>query len=106
MSKKALNIIAEIKKLLSENYSDFKGIYFFGSRSKTVSSIDSDYDIAIIFDRKIDREFKYEIIDLVYGVDLKYDVILDVKVYCEGDIRNPITPFRRNIKNEGVLFGV
>ena len=64
MQNKALNIINEIKKILEETYSDFKGIYFFGSQSKNVNPIESDYDLALIFSRKIDRKFKNEIIHI------------------------------------------
>lgn len=106
MQNKALNIINEIKKVLEETYSDFKGIYFFGSQSKNINPNESDYDLALIFSRKIDRKFKNEIIDLIYGFDLKYEVVLDVKIFSESEIKNPITPFRRKIKNEGFFYGV
>ncbi len=106
MIKNTINIINDLKLLLEHNYHDFKGLYFFGSRVKGGSTAKSDYDLALIFGRKINRSFRDEIIELVYELDIKYDIILDVKVYSINDILNPITPFRYNIKNEGVYYGV
>jgi len=101
-----LNIINDLKTLLKNKYSEFEGVYFFGSRAKGNATAKSDYDLALIFSREIDRSFRDEVIELVYELDLKYDVILDVKVFSANDILYPITPFRYNIKNEGIYYGV
>lgn len=98
-------IILEIKTELSKKYKDFKGIYFYGSRAKDNYKKESDYDIALIFDRKIEWKFENEINDLIYNYDLKNEIIIDYKVYNEKDINIPATPFRKIVKNEGIFYG-
>lgn len=106
MENKILNIIGELKILLSENYTDFIGIYLFGSQSKKITPAESDYDLAIIFEREINRKFKNEIIDLIYSFDLKYEIVLDVKIFSAKEISEPVTPFRRSIKETGLFYGL
>ncbi len=106
MQKKILNSINEMKGLLQTNYKDFKGIYFYGSQAREDTNIYSDYDLAFIFERKVDRKFRDEIIDLLYGFDLKYDIVVNVKVFSESESDNPTTPFQDNMKNDGIFYGV
>jgi predicted nucleotidyltransferase len=106
MTKKFLDIlINEIKNELVKKYNDFSGIYLFGSRVKGTHSNDSDLDIAITFSRSIDKKFKDEIRDLIYEYDLKYDLVIDTHIYNLQDILFPKTPFRYNVKNEGIFYG-
>lgn len=106
MRKKIEDIIQEISDLLEKKYSSFQGIYLFGSRSYQNSSENSDVDIAVVFNRDIDRNFKNEIIDLIYDFDLEYDLIFDVKILSKNEISNPTTPFRSLIKENGIYYGV
>jgi predicted nucleotidyltransferase len=99
-------IISEISRELKSKYDDFRGIYLFGSYSRNEQHKDSDIDIAILFDREIDREFKDEIIGTIYEFEVKNDLIIDSFMFNFTDILNPITPLRLNIKNEGVFYEV
>lgn len=100
------NIISELKKVIKGHHPEFEGIYFYGSRMKGDSTTYSDYDFALVFNRNVDRKFRDKILEIVYELELKYDVLLDVKVYSSNDIQNPITPFRVCIKAEGIFYGV
>ena len=104
MDKKTQQIIDEMKCELKDRYPDFRGIYLFGSRIRGKHSQDSDYDLVLIFDRKIDWKFDREISRIIYNYDLKYDIFIDNYLYNMSDIINPITPLRENVKNEGVFF--
>jgi predicted nucleotidyltransferase len=99
-------IIKEISDNLKNKYSDFRGMYLFGSRAKGTYNADSDLDLLLIFDKEIDWRFKQEIYDFIYDYDLKYDTIIDTKIYSHSDIINPITPFRDIIKKEGIFYGI
>jgi predicted nucleotidyltransferase len=99
-------IINEISEKLKNKYSDFKGIYFFGSREKGTYNFDSDLDLLLVFEKEIDWRFKQEIYDLIYAFDLKYDTIIDTKIYSHSDMLNPLTPFRTIVKKEGVFYGI
>ena len=59
-------IIAEISGLLKIKYADFKGIYFFGYRTRGDYRADSDYDLLFLFDRKISWKFREEIRHVIY----------------------------------------
>jgi len=98
-------VIKELSEILRDKYSDFKGIYFFGSRAKGDYDAYSDYDLVIVFDRKIDRKFKDEIRKIVYEFDLRYDIIIDSHIHSHEEILKPVTPFRENVKNEGIFYG-
>jgi len=100
-------IISKLNEQLKKSYPDFKGLYFYGSRVAGKGTKDSDYDIVFLFERKkIDRSLKDEIISLVYDYELENDIIIDVRVYTFQSIQNPKTPFRLNVKTEGVFYGV
>ena len=105
MEKSLINTV--IDKLISElkmKYSDFTGIYLFGSRVRNDFKVNSDYDIAILFNRLVNQNFKDEIIDIIYNYILEFDIFIDAHIYSSQDIYHPITPFRQNIKNEGVFY--
>ncbi|MBU2446826.1 MAG: nucleotidyltransferase domain-containing protein [Bacteroidetes bacterium] len=103
--EKIEKVIKELSEILRDKYSDFNGIYFFGSRVKGGSDEFSDYDIAIVFDRIIGRKFKDEIRKIVYDLELKYEIIIDSHIYSHFEILKPITPFRENVKNHGIFYG-
>ena len=106
MKKHIDDIITELKSALKKKYPDFTGIYFYGSQRGVISSLESDYDLALVFNKKINKKFKEEIIDLIYEFDLQYDIVIDAKIYSSDEISNPVTPFRANVKNEGTFYGV
>jgi uncharacterized protein len=97
-------IIQELLVELKEKYSDFRGIYLFGSRARGDYNKDSDYDLAIIFDRKIDTKLKREISRIIACLMVKYQIIVDNPVMDMNDLIEPITPLRENIKNEGIFY--
>ena len=98
------NIINEIKEELKQKYSDFRGLYLFGSRARGDFNENSDYDIALIFDREIDWRFENEISNSICLLMIKYDVIIDQHLFNLNDILYPKTPLRENIFYEGVFY--
>ena len=96
--------IEEIRNELKGKYPDFRGIYLFGSRARGDFNEDSDYDILLAFDRKIDSKFEEKIIRDICKYDVEYNVFLDTQIYDLNDILNPITPFRNNVKEEGIYY--
>jgi predicted nucleotidyltransferase len=99
------NIIHEIINELKSKYPDFKGIYFFGSRARGDNHQESDYDLALIFSRKINAAFEEELFKLLYRYDLKYNILIDSHIFSETEILKPATPFRSNIIKEGIYYG-
>ena len=60
-------------------YNSYRGAYFYGSRVKNIHSTDSDFDV-------------------------ENDIIIDAHIYQINDILDPISPFRQNVKNEGIFY--
>lgn len=107
MNKTIDKIINELRNHIKNKYAEFKGLYFYGSRARGEGTIDSDYDIVFSFDReKINRPLKDDIINIVYDYELENDILIDVRVYTFQSIQNPSTPFRVNVKSEGIFYGV
>jgi len=106
MKNKSEIIITKIRELLKREVPTFKGLYFFGSRTKSEQTKDSDYDIAVLLDENITWKRKDEIRNLVYDIMLNDDIIIDIHVYSTKDFAEPSTPFRNSIKSEGIYYGV
>ena len=100
-------ILSELNVRLKVKHSDFKGLYFYGSRARGKGEKYSDYDIVFIFERDvIGRKLRDEVISIVYDYEIENDIIVDIKVYPFKFIQQPITPFHQNIKTEGIFYGV
>ena len=97
-------IIEELKLELKEKYPDFKGIYLFGSHARGDFNEDSDYDLLFVFDRVINRKFKDDLRRRIIDYEIEHSIIIDSHVYNYSDILNPVTPFRVNVKKEGVYY--
>ena len=99
-------IIKELIEELKSKYSDFKGIYLFGSHARGEANDDSDIDLAIIFDRIIDWKFKDEVSNHIWLKMVKSFLMIDSFTLQYKDIKEPKTPLRENIINEGVFYGL
>ena len=76
MNKK--NILKILKKNLQQYFSnDIKYLILFGSQAIGTAHKDSDYDVLIVLNHDYDIEFKEKVTDIVYDMELKYDVLID-----------------------------
>jgi predicted nucleotidyltransferase len=98
-------IIEELNAKLSRKYNDFLGVTFFGSRNRDDFSLDSDFDIVVLFSKKPGWQKENDVIDMIYEVELEHDIIIDAKVYHDEDIKKQNTPFRVNVLREGTFYG-
>ena len=99
-------IIAEISGTLKADYVDFKGIFFFGSRTRGDYRSDSDYDLLFLFEREISWKFREEIRHRIYEYEDKYNVALDPKIINEQEFEMNRMPFIQNIIRDGSYYGV
>ena len=98
-------VIRELNVKLGRKYDDFLGVTFFGSRNRDDFSSESDFDIVALFSRNPGWQKENEILDIIYEVGLKYDIIIDAKVYHSEEIKKQNTPFRVNVLREGTFYG-
>ena len=98
-------IIYELSSELKKNYVDFVGITFFGSRYRGDFSAESDFDIVIMFSEKPGWQKESDVMGIVLEIELKYDILIDAKVYHEAEIKKQNTPFRVAVCTEGAYYG-
>lgn len=79
-------------------------IVVFGSRARGDFDAESDTDIAIIV-RELSRELKYQILDTVAEIEMKFIVPLSVIIFSENEFERLKKRERRialDIEKEGV----
>jgi predicted nucleotidyltransferase len=99
-------IIYELSSELKKIYADFVGITFFGSRYRGDFFAESDFDIVIMFSEKPGWQKESDVLGIVLEKELKYDILIDAKVYHEAEIKKQNTPFRVAVCTEGAYYGV
>jgi predicted nucleotidyltransferase len=105
MVNKYYEILNDLKELLSNTFPNLiEKVILFGSRSTGKEELYSDYDILIILNADYDWKLEDKIISLCYEIDLKYDILTDVKVISKNEL-NTIKgkqPFVRNAIEQGI----
>jgi len=100
--KKAL---LELKKILFKSFS-VSGIILYGSKARGDFDEESDIDILIILNNKVDDNIREKIFSMSFKIEIKYDVIFGILVESEDFWNSPIAeamPVYGNISREGVL---
>ena len=98
-------LVEKVNRVIKAHFADFKGAYFFGSRAKEKYSEDSDYDILLTFNHELNWKEKNQVYDLIAEIELKENVIIDIKAYQDSDLKNKWTPFREKVLKEGIFYG-
>ena len=85
MDKK--KILKELKALLIESFSDYiDKVILFGSQALDTAKEYSDYDILLILKKDYDWQLEDSILSLCYEIDLKYDILTDVKLISRDEL--------------------
>jgi len=86
-NKKILN---DLKNILNANFPALiNQVILFGSRINNDFHDYSDYDILIILNENYDWKLETKIIDLCYEIDLKYDIVTDIKIISNKELTEP-----------------
>lgn len=104
MSEKDNKLLSEISDQLIKFGFNIIGLYLFGSRAKNTFNEDSDYDIAIILNEKIDWKVKDKVREVIYDIMLESDIVIDSHIYSKEEIDLSITPLRESIKSTGIFY--
>ncbi|MGE5432124.1 MAG: nucleotidyltransferase domain-containing protein [Syntrophomonadaceae bacterium] len=106
-----LDVINKINLVLSQTFNDYRGIYFFGSRTTEEYSELSDYDVVLVF-TSLDYEKQMEIAGLIARIEYEEKVAIDYKVLTSGGkrsiahIRSKVNPtFIQQAIDNGYYFG-
>jgi len=98
-------ILKELKQLIQNRFADsVDKIILFGSQINGKARDYSDYDILIILKDDYDWRTENKILDLCYQIDLKYEIITDIKIISKNDLTTKIgkQPFILDALEHGV----
>ncbi len=84
-----ITILKDLRELIFKSFGNILDkIILFGSRESGFSDIESDYDILIILKEDYDWKTEREIYDLCYEINLKYDILIDVKIISTNELQS------------------
>jgi predicted nucleotidyltransferase len=82
-------ILKELKNILMEKFTGYiDKVILFGSQALNTANEYSDYDILIILDKDYDWQLEDMILSLCYEIDLKYDIVTDVKLISRNELQS------------------
>ncbi len=104
MSDKDNILLARILEQLKKTGLDVFGLYLFGFRANNTFNDESDYDVAIIPNEKVDWKLKDKVREVIYDIMLENDIVIDFHIYSKEEIELSITPLRESIKSTGIFY--
>jgi len=80
-------IIKELKAALVARFGqDIKDVILFGSRATGKAHKNSDYDVLVILNNDYDWRYRDKITTVVYDLELKYDIFIDIKIISTHEL--------------------
>lgn len=103
MKNNQLNkLISELNKRISKEYTDFKGLYLYGSRVRKTHHKDSDVDIVAIFDY-VDRAKDFEIRGIICELMYEFDVFIDFRIFTIEELSKNLI-YSDEVMNKGLFY--
>ena len=73
-----IKILKTLKEHLVEHFGEnIQNVILFGSRSKSMDTEFSDFDVLIILKNDYDWKLRDKMTDIIYDLELEYDVLFD-----------------------------
>ena len=81
-------------------------VILYGSVARGTATQDSDVDIAIIINGKMDEAMEDALSDVIVDMNLKYDRVFSVVDIDKAEMTKwgKVLPYLRNVQNEGVVL--
>ncbi len=104
MDERNLKIIKELKGMLLKKFNFISEVILFGSQASGKAPDSSDYDILIIVNENLPWQQQRKIVDETYLIDLKYNILTDVKIISEPQLNTlrGKQPFVQNALRRGI----
>lgn len=99
--QKALDGIIQKISLL---YPIINKIILYGSKARGDFTEESDVDILFIADSHVAKAVKFEIYDIIYEFQLKYDVVVSAIFIAYSDFQAAVKPLIRQVHMEGITL--
>ena len=101
------NILQELVQGIRAVVNDkLVSIILYGSVARGTETAESDVDIAIIINGKLDEAMEDALSDVIVDMNLKYDKVFSVVDIDEEELAKwgKVLPYFRNVKNEGIVL--
>lgn len=101
------NILQELVRGIRMVVADkLLSIILYGSVARGTATSESDVDIAIIINGKMDEAMEDALSDVIVDMNLKYDRVFSVVDIDRAEMVKwgKVLPYLRNVQNEGVVL--
>ncbi|MCL6097420.1 MAG: nucleotidyltransferase domain-containing protein [Bacteroidetes bacterium] len=101
------NIVEKIKEhLYNQIPGKIKKIILYGSYARNSYHSESDIDILLIMESKIDEPLRKQIYDICYDLNSMYDIWIDISLLSEDDLSTirGKQPYVQNALVEGIVL--
>jgi uncharacterized protein len=80
-------ILEDIRRTLFDHFGKMiDRILLYGSRARGDATEGSDWDILVVVHGPVDWKLENRILDACYEVDLKHDILIDIKVLSKDEL--------------------
>lgn len=98
--------IQEATRILKKEFA-VEDIILFGSKARGDSDPESDIDLLLLTKRPLDWKERHEIVDAIFDVEMKYDVVISIIINTLHDWHDGVCtalPIHDEISREGVAM--
>ena len=92
-------IMNKINILIKNHFTDYKGLYLYGSKAKMLDSTSSDYDVILLTNNKINTEIKSLIYKIIGRIEYELDIFIDIQVLTQDEISKNIFFYEEVLKH-------
>ena len=105
MNQQNTLIMKELKEILKKKFNFVSDVILFGSQATGNAFEYSDYDILVIISHPVSWQQRRKIADEIYYLDLKYNILTDVKSISEPELKTlrGKQPFIQGALREGIV---
>ncbi|MBO6271937.1 nucleotidyltransferase domain-containing protein [bacterium] len=98
-------IINKLNNKIKSVFSNFNGIYLYGSYANNTQTETSDIDIVAIFENTLNHNDRLQLWTIIGELELELDISLDLHPMSKKDLmQNEI--YHNQVVNKGVFYGV
>ena len=98
-------LISKLNKKIKDLFTDFKGVYLYGSYAAHCAKQHSDIDIVAVFDNELTREKRMDLWGIIGKLEAEMDVVLDLHPTTLAELeQNPI--YYNQVDNKGIYYGI
>jgi len=103
--KNILGIINQINKKIKSLYSDYNGVYLYGSYVNNQQNDNSDIDLVALFEKALNIEDRMKLWNIIGRLEAEFDITLDLHPMSRQELeQNPI--YYNQVVNKGIFYGI